>query len=281
LSFAALAQPRFAGKSEMNGIAYDEHKNFSTQWKLVTIRYRKDTGELRLTYANELAYTALLAGKSQYPDGAVFAKTGIHTSADPDFTSSAVPRHLRRFQLMVKDVKKYQTTGGWGYALFDPAGKTFPEDPAATQDACYACHTVVRHKGDVFSEPFSFVAGAQIPAPTAKASELHRLRFESRKAATLSSGVRGHLGDKKNVDVLRHPLMERHVFQGTLDELKPILIERALKHQKPAVFLSEDQRRFLLVNPKKVDDCQGLEGLEITATTLENKTLTETSCVHD
>jgi hypothetical protein len=278
----AWGQSQFSGQTEMNGIKFEDHKNFSTDWKLVTIRYRKDTAELRLTYANELAYTAMMAGKFQYPDGAVFAKTGIHTSADPEFTSSAIPRHIRRFQLMVKDAKKYKTTGGWGYALFDPTGKTFPEEPVATQEACYACHTVVRHKADVFSEPFSFVAGTKIAAPPSKApSELSKLKFEKRATKKLSQALQKILTGHKHVSQLRHSLIEKHVFQGTLDELKPVLIERAMKDQQPAIFVSQDGERYILATPKKLDDCQGLNGIEIISTMLNKNLHTEVSCIHD
>ena len=97
---------------------------------------------MRLTYAKAIAAKVLKSGKTEYPDGAVFAKTGIHTSSDPQFESSVVPRGIRRYQLMVKNKKTYKTTGGWGYALFDASGKTFPEDVKTTTNACYACHTM-------------------------------------------------------------------------------------------------------------------------------------------
>ena len=41
----------FSGKSSMNGILYEEFKDFPSKWEIVTIRFRKDTGEMRLTYA--------------------------------------------------------------------------------------------------------------------------------------------------------------------------------------------------------------------------------------
>lgn len=95
----------------------------------------------------QFAEKVLKSGKTDYPDGAVFAKTEIHTSSDPQFESSVVPRGIRRYQLMVKNKKTYKTTGGRGYANFDASSKTFPEDVNTTTNACYACHTIVEHKG--------------------------------------------------------------------------------------------------------------------------------------
>jgi hypothetical protein len=54
----------------------------------------------------------LTEGSINYPDGAVFAKTGIHTGVDPQFESSVILKGIRRYQLMVKNKKKYASTGG-------------------------------------------------------------------------------------------------------------------------------------------------------------------------
>ena len=128
-----------SGKDVMNDIKYAEYHNFQQDWTLITIRFRKDTGEMRLVYANEIALQNLKKGNFNYPDGAVFAKAGILTGVDSQFPSSLVPRAVRRYQIMVKNKKKYATSDGWGYALFDAEGKTYPEEPKATQAACHAC----------------------------------------------------------------------------------------------------------------------------------------------
>jgi hypothetical protein len=48
---------------------------------------------------------------------------------------------------MVKDSKKYASTGGWGYAQFDD-GK--PADDA-TLKTCFPCHEAVKNRDYVFS----------------------------------------------------------------------------------------------------------------------------------
>lgn len=175
--FISISFADFAGKDSMNDIAFKDFESFSKDWHLVTIRFRKDSLELRLTYANELAKKTMTANSIHYPDGAAFAKTAFGTGVDEQFISSVVPQKVRRYQIMVKDRNKYATTGGWGYALFDPSGKTFPEEPVATAQSCYACHALVKDRGDVFSRPFSFIQNTKIIEDTQKMATNHSFQM--------------------------------------------------------------------------------------------------------
>jgi len=138
------------GKLEMNGIRHSTYRGFDKNWRLVTVRYRKDSGEMRFTYANKLAWKNLLARTKDYSEGAVFAKISVITEDDPRFISSAVPAGAQRIQYMVRNKTKYADTGGWGYALFDADGKTFAEEPKMKSQACAACHLIVADLGHVF-----------------------------------------------------------------------------------------------------------------------------------
>lgn len=270
-----------SGQDAMNGISYQDYKDFPDNWKLVTIRFRKDTGEMRLTYANDLAMKTLLANSINYPDGAVFAKTGIHTGLDPQFVSSVIPKGIRRYQLMVRDRKKYAQTGGWGYALFDPQGKTFPEDPKVTQDACYACHTMVENRGDVFSEPFSFNKSGKLPSFATK--EIHsKISYAWISVKKLPSSVAKFVPKTlAKVRMITNDILRKKVFQGTLDELKPVLEHEARQSKGPALFLSHDEKRFVLLVPTKSQECMDLGAFEVTSTDISLKPLTERYCTHD
>jgi hypothetical protein len=271
----------FSGKNSMNDISFEEYKEFPSKWELVTIRFRKDTGEMRLTYANELAMKTLKSGSTLYPTGAVFAKTGVHTSSDPQFVSSVVPRGIRRYQLMVRNKDKYKTSGGWGYALFDPQGKTFAEEPKMTQDACYACHTIVENRGDVFSEPFDFVKTTKFP-------DLHLTSLNSQikyvwvKVKSLPKNISIHLSKATSkIRSVKHHKLRSNVFQGTLDEMKPVLEVETRKSKSPALFASADNKRFVLVIPEKSDECVGEGAYKIISTDMNLKPLVEKFCTHD
>lgn len=126
----------------------------------MTVRYRTDSKELRFTYANDLAWKQMNSSQPTYTDGAIFAKVGIIAEKDPA-SSSEVPSGAKRFQFMVRDRKKYRTTNGWGYALFDDKGKVFNEDIKQKTLACAACHNMVPERDFVFSTAMNLDLGAK------------------------------------------------------------------------------------------------------------------------
>ena len=279
--FNVFAAEDFSGKDAMNGISYKEFEGFTEKWPLVTIRFRKDTGEMRLTYANELAMKTLLAGRTDYPDGAVFAKTGIHTASDPQFVSSVVPKGIRRYQLMVKNKKLYSTTNGWGYGLYDSKGKTFPEDPKVTQDACFACHTIVENRGDVFSEPFDFVKDTKFPNHNT-INPKAQIKYQWIATKKLPGAVVPFVPAAfPKIRMVTNDILRNNIFQGTLDEMKPILEDESRKSKTPAIFMSSDNKKFVIVVPKKSEECMDMGSFEIISTTLSDKPVVEKYCTHD
>lgn len=262
---ASVAQMTFEGKPEMNGYFFEKFKGFEKKWKLVTVRFRKDTGELRFTYANDVAWTALEKGLKNYPDGAVFGKVGVKTEEDALFTSSLVPSGVRRFQLMVKDEKKHKDTGGWGYALFDSEGKTFPEDPKKMVLSCHACHAIAKDQGFIFSKIMNIATDTQNSdrAHWRKKSVQSGIYFIDINVENLPSHLRDKLPPAtKSVRILQSPAqtkLNKNIFQGFLDEIKPSLIKEAMESKSPALFLSEDKKRFSLVylNPLDTDCPEG------------------------
>lgn len=277
----AFSKDNFAGFDTMNDISYSEYKEFPQKWELVTIRFRKDTGEMRLTYANEVAMKTLKSGSINYPDGAVFAKMGINTTIDEQFISSVVPKGIRRYQLMVRNKSKYPTTNGWGYALYDPDGKTFPEDPVTTQNSCFACHTIVENRGDVFSQPFSLVSNLKMPN-----LQLNHMpppvQFVWKKWQRLPPTIQKLVPKTfQRLRWLSYSKLRENVFQGTLDELKPILESESRSKKTPALFMSKDYKKFVLIIPVKKEECVGLESFKVISTNIDLKHIEENYCTHD
>lgn len=277
----SFASEDFSGKDSMNDIAFKDYQDFQDKWALVTIRFRKDTGEMRLTYANEMAVKVLTSGSIDYPDGAVFAKIGFHTSSDPQFVSSVVPQGIRRYQIMVKNKKKYSTTNGWGYGLFNPDGKTFPESPKVTQDACFACHTIVENRGDVFSQPFSISKQTKLifahPEKVAR-----QISYESRSVGSLPETIAKFLPKEfKQVRFITNKILRKNLFQGTLDEMKPILEHESQKSKLPTLFASQDYKKFVLVVPAKLAECNDMGAFVVTSTDMELNPVTNKYCTHD
>lgn len=246
LGWAADPDPAsFAGKPEMNGYRLKDYPDFQKSWKLVTVRFRKDTGELRFTYANPLAWKTLLAGKKEFPDGAIFAKIGFATQDDPAFLSSAVPSGARRYQLMVRNKKRHAATDGWGYALFDQKGVTFPENPKVQEVACAACHRLVPDRGYVFSEKLDF--SPMIGPATARLAEKKvrsELKFVTVKLSELPASLQSLFPEGTGEIRRVEGELSDHLFQGTLDEIRPALAAEAAEAGIPAALFSRDASRY-------------------------------------
>ena len=256
-------------RDEMNGIHLKDYLDFEKKWKMVTVRFRKDTSEMRWTFGNEIALQTLQSGGTIYPDGSVFAKIGIRTNEDPQFASSAVPTGARRYQFMVRDSIKYASTGGWGYALFDIDGHLFPEDPTATSQACFACHQIVKNRGQVFSQPF-------ILSPFVKTAFLshgdgfQKIQFKNIPYKKIPKLIQKYIpANFLNLRQVEKNKITASIFQGTLDEMKPSLEIEAMASRLPALFISDDQKRFTLVIPSESTACKPGRFFK-TVMTLEN-----------
>ena len=243
-------------KDEMNGYKLSDFPDFEKKWKLVTVRFRKDTGEMRFTYANDLAFENLQKGVIDYPDGAIFAKIGIKTSEDPAFPSSAVPAGARRYQFMVKDKKKFGGTEGWGYALFDKGGTIFPEDTVTQTAACAACHRIIPERGYVFSQLMELSVFKDNQEPRTEKKEIpfsEKIKFAEVKVVQLPEFIKKEIPKQyKKAQQVNHEISQ-FLFQGTLDEIKPLLSEQAAKTKQPALIISGDKKTFALVYVENIE----------------------------
>lgn len=241
----------WGGLDSMNGIRLRDYPDFEKKWTLAGVRFRKDTGELRFTYANPLAWKNLKKKTSDYPDGAVFAKIGFLTGEDPAFPSSVVANGARRFQLMVRDRKKYADTGGWGYALFTSNGVTYNDNPKTSAVACHACHQLVPERNYVFTEPMLFSPSETWLAQKKPAGE--RLSFRDGTPKDLPARALSSLPSSTAKIRLLTGDLQKNLFEGTLNEIRPALTLEALKTGLPAALVSDDQDQFAIVFPSAKD----------------------------
>jgi hypothetical protein len=255
---------------KMNDISFLEFGDFTKTWKLVTVRYRQDTHEMRFTYANEKAWHTLSKGKIDYADGSVFAKIGFKSGVDPAFNSSVVPSGARRFQYMVKNSKKYSETDGWGYAVFKSDGNLFEGEPQIQTQSCHACHKLVSARGFVFSEAIEispFIKDLQASYQLKK-NESH-IVFEVLASKKFTGYLKKY---RKKMNVLSLNIitgaMRDYFFGGTLDEVTPLLINSFIKNKAPAAFVSTDQNSFKIILDSKKEcppDSFSLKSIEMRA----------------
>lgn len=104
--------------------------------------------ELRAIVGNDRAVAAYRDGTVPFPDGTILVKLAWKRVPSAEFASATVPGRATTVQVMVKDAKRYATTGGWGFGRFID-GKPVDE---AQHRTCFACHEArVRNHDYVFT----------------------------------------------------------------------------------------------------------------------------------
>ena len=129
-------------------------------WKIIAVDQLLVPGkadQLRAQLGNDLAIKAFKEGTVPFPDGTIIA--AIHWTRVPSEDNnkvlagpfpgaqSFVVGSPVNVQFMVKDSKKYATTGGWGFAQFTD-GKP---DGEAVHKTCFACHAPAKDRDFVFT----------------------------------------------------------------------------------------------------------------------------------
>ena len=147
------AQDKYSLKSP-SGIAFSDFRGYE-DWAVVSSARTDEV--LKVIVANPTmikAYKAGVPGNGQpFPDGSKIVKLQWKPkkSTEAPFVVD-VPDTFSQAFLMEKDSKRFpNTTGGWGYALFnyDSVSDTFSAD-ASPADCGNSCHQAVKAKGYIF-----------------------------------------------------------------------------------------------------------------------------------
>jgi len=103
-------------------------------------------GGMHNVHVNSVGEDTLKKGGS-YPDGTIFL-TDLHDFSVSDGSYVMGPR--KGVAVMVKDAKKYATTGGWGFQLFAGGDPKKPIVTDATKQ-CFECHAPQKKQDYVYS----------------------------------------------------------------------------------------------------------------------------------
>lgn len=252
------SKPAAKNAVEMNGIKFEDYADFTSKWKLVTLRYREDSKELRLIYANDKAWRGLKKLKPDYENGAMFAKVAFLTEDDPSFPSSKLPSSSVRYQFMKKDKNKYKDTDGWAYALFDRQGNLFSDQIKQATMACAACHRIVPERDFVFARPFQLDPKKPL-FPEMVNTKKTAFMFSQKNKSEFAGIIKEYLdiSDSKSeqkVSSLEGDL-QKNGFSGTLNEVIPLLISE-IKKTLSTSLLYLDKDNFTVVSmSKNQTDC--------------------------
>ena len=125
-------------------------------WKLIAVDQLLVAGkvdQLRAQLGNDIAIKAFKEGTLPFPDGAIIARLAWHAVTSDENnkalgdTNSSVAGSATNLEFMVKDSKKYASTGGWGFAQFTD-GKA---DSEALHKTCFPCHGPAQDNDFVFT----------------------------------------------------------------------------------------------------------------------------------
>jgi hypothetical protein len=89
-------------------------------------------------------------GAFPYPDGTIFADDVHELSVKDGATAEGAKKFVT---VMVKDAKKYPSTGGWGFQVWlggEPSKPQIPDAAYAIQ-ACFACNARQKAEDYLFS----------------------------------------------------------------------------------------------------------------------------------
>ncbi len=122
------------------------------QWELIAPS--RETGtldELRAILGNALAVRTYRDGTLPFPDGAVLVKLAWKHIQSTESGAAFVPGSATTVQVMIKDSRKYASTGGWGFGRF-VNGEPVDE---AQHKTCFACHEANVKEHDIVFTRFA------------------------------------------------------------------------------------------------------------------------------
>ena len=136
------------------GIAFSDFRGYE-DW--ADVSSARTTEILKVIVANPRminAYKAGVPGNGRlFPEGSMIVKLQwkLKKSTEAPFAVE-VPDVFSQAFVMEKDSKRFATTGGWGYAVFnyDAPSNKFAADPKSFSNCGYACHTPVKAKDYIF-----------------------------------------------------------------------------------------------------------------------------------
>lgn len=139
-------------------------------WTLISVAgIGAPFNDVRAKLGNDMAISGYREGKVPFPDGSIIARLAWNKATSeennnvirrealarglsPDavqklLTESFVAGAKMNVQFMVKDSRKYASTGGWGFAQFTD-GKP---DSEAVHKTCFSCHEPAKDRDFVFT----------------------------------------------------------------------------------------------------------------------------------
>lgn len=143
---AAFAEPPKPAASPIYGVTIPP--GYRTWQMIAPAEEAPPLDELRVVLGNPLAVDAIRRSTLPFPDGTILVKLAYKRKQSDESPTATVPGQATTVQVMVKDARRYASTGGWGFGRFVNGA---PVDEAQHQ-TCFACHqALVKNHDYVFT----------------------------------------------------------------------------------------------------------------------------------
>jgi hypothetical protein len=124
-------------------------------WELVGVAHESGSlNDIRAILGNPVTMKAFRDDTLPFPDGTIVARLAWKDMPSDENNAvfgrfqSFVPGPATNVQFMVKNLKKYASTGGWGFGQFEGGKPTLDE---AALKTCFSCHEAVKGRDFVFT----------------------------------------------------------------------------------------------------------------------------------
>jgi len=148
--------PALSSAQSIQAIANNiEYPTGLKNWRVIGSSIRNDNNTQRVILGNSIAIKAARSNteKKQWPNGAILAKLVWKNDTLPTWQTATVPGDFVHAEIMVRDSKKYATTGGWGFARWTGLELTPHGKDSSSAEACFHCHQAASGTDYVFTQP--------------------------------------------------------------------------------------------------------------------------------
>ena len=124
-------------------------------WRLISVAHEEgNLHSFAAVLGNDVAIKTYREEKLPFPDGTIIAALHYHHVSSEENNKvfgrdqSFVPGDPSNIQFMIKDTKKYASTGGWGFGHFQDGR---PLTDKAKLKGCFDCHSQIKSRDLVFT----------------------------------------------------------------------------------------------------------------------------------
>lgn len=151
LSIITTSAAAGTAPADSHGISYPEGWQ---NWATIAVSHRTDNNTMRVILGNDRAVKAARSGNTNpWPDGAVLGKVVWKDTQLEDWKQATAPGEFVHAEFMFRDSGKYAETHGWGWARWVGLDQE-PFNKGA--QVCISCHTPVKDRDWVFTDPAKF-----------------------------------------------------------------------------------------------------------------------------